>query len=297
MRLSICILVFLFLASIVAAADRSSTRSDFSIAGCDNGLALDTCSLDRRNYCGSDGISYNTLQDVNGCSFGEDSYTSGRYCCPDGFVCTNDDGPICVQRTIECISFSEEDECEDNSCSWLDNGEGGECYDNPNDNACGFYQTDDACVEDVYNLGQMGIGAEGCSGYYEDNCGEISFVVNGCKCEWDEGSDRCELSKNITQEIYGTNPIKLQCKQFFETANCVEGKRHIVWESDLVEIFTGATATEEQKACLKDKLPCNNGSEDRDCGKPLLKLSGFSLFSLVISFMIIMFAYYFKKNN
>jgi hypothetical protein len=64
------------------------------------------------------------------------------------------------------------------------------------------------------------------------------------------------------------------------------------WTASLISVPTGVLATPAQIACLENVV-CKAGSEVRDCGKPLLKLSGFSTFSLIVSFLLIIVIYYF----
>ncbi|MDP2946841.1 MAG: hypothetical protein Q8N88_01890, partial [Nanoarchaeota archaeon] len=106
MRWSIILLVFLSL-SFALADNRSSTRSDFNIAGCANGLPVGTCSSDGYIYCGTDLIQYNTMN--IGCTMGKSNFITGidPQCCPENNICS---GGACVP--VGCSAYTNQPDCE-----------------------------------------------------------------------------------------------------------------------------------------------------------------------------------------
>jgi len=291
------LLILVFAVGFVVADSTSSTESNFTIAGCTDGLALGSCSADGNYYCNEAGASsIKTMESVLACSMGKSSYMVGEaQCCPEGFTCTNSG---CEFANCESINNQEDCEESEKGCLWFDDGEDASCISGFVEGlGCGDYKTSLACTKDIYNLAtKKGWKAEDCEGAFVD-C-TFSFVINGCDCAWNPVG-YCYLAKNITQEIYGDKPFVAQCRTNSTLSNvCVDGKKTVTWTSELVTVPTvswGKALTPADELCLETKV-CDSGSKQVDCAKPLLKLPVFSSFAFVMSIFMIYAVYYFKRK-
>lgn len=292
MRWSILILLVLAL-TFVLADDKSTTRSDFNIAGCTNGLAAGACSNDGRFYCGTDLQFYNTEDDAKGCSLGQDSYTSGdSQCCRETFVC-NPDPSILKCEFAGCSGISDKVPCETAGCFWMENGADSFCVDSLKGYGCGIYKEPKACEADIYNLGQEGEGTEVCGTYITPPTKNISYVIPAetCECEWNDG---CSLAYSIYSEIFGNIPDSFKCLKDYNSDNCVDGKMNVNWIATTTNRTGNFTSAVPLDVLTESK--CIGGGLTKDCAKPLLKLPAFSLFALISSILIISAIYYFRKK-
>ncbi|MCK5472652.1 MAG: LamG domain-containing protein, partial [Planctomycetes bacterium] len=211
----------------------SETQTDFTISGCDlgdGGLAADSCSFDGNWFCGDeDGnyVLYNTLYDERGCAFGGTSAPvfGQPQCCPIGFVCVDDpdEGLVCMQRLEECANQTTRGDCEAIGCYWLNNI----CVDRPADYSCDVYDSESACLNDSFHLGQTGVGTEVCGTYFV--VGNDGYVIpfDTCRCDWDGA--KCALGYDVLEEIHGGNPNSFRCVKGFDIGDCIEGTQIIKW--------------------------------------------------------------------
>jgi hypothetical protein len=75
----------------------------------------------------------------------------------------------------------------------------------------------------------------------------------------------------------------------------VNGSREVNWTSEVVFSGPWDDAAGPSQACL-DLLGCNDGNETLTCGENLIKLPGFSLFSLFLSVFVVGI-YFFVSGN
>lgn len=149
------------------ASGVSSTRADFVILGCSvtdslgtYGIAAGSCSKNGRWFCESIGNPLYTLSTTGACSIG------GGNCCPQGFKCNSTDQ--CEARTEDCSINTDSTSCKEDNCFWLEKDGKGICAERPSDFSCSYYENEPDCKEDVWNLGQEGIGTEVCGSYVVD---------------------------------------------------------------------------------------------------------------------------------
>lgn len=306
MRWGIFVLTGLFLVSFALGAGGSGTQSNFNIAGCDwgeVGLAADSCSYDGNYYCGNDSgsfILYDTFYDSGGCAYGGTSAPGAGQpqCCPIGYECVDDpsqipyQGLVCVQRLSECSNQKNVGDCESMGCYWLN----GACIDRPADYSCDVYETESACLEDTFSLGQMGVGTEVCGTYFVVN--SVGFVIpfDSCRCGW-TGSE-CKLNYEVLEEIHGGNENTFRCVKGFEIGNCTEGIQLVKWGAlpQVIAGYAGSVVNIPYDVLSAAGCVSNSEGVERDCGAPIVKLFGFSLFSLFVSIGIVYLFYYFRKD-
>lgn len=310
MRLKVLILLGIFLVSFVSADDSSETQTDFNIIGCtfdfeggEIGVAAGECSTgdaDGYFYCDENKTPFITTEEGFGCSLGEDSYTLGDdFCCPSGFFCNETEGGefICDRRYENCFNATTESDCNEIGCIWLNDI----CVENVRDFDCGIYDNEEDCNEDVWNLGQIGVGTEFCGTIIECNNGTVYTISkDGCECEWYPLAPvgmKCQVKLVGVQMFFEdiNTRDEFSCSNVYESGECIEGEQNITWYSNIstdgFDEFGGVVPED----CL-DALGCNGGETTRFCGEPIVKLSGFSLFSLFFSLFIIG-TYYFLHNS
>lgn len=275
MRGEIFLLSLLFLFAFASAENKSFTETEFNIPGCSNGLAAGMCSVDGRYYCHDDGTLYNTGNSGFACD----------YCCPLGTSCTSEG---CRQFLVDCSGIDSSSQCQSQGCFWL----GSSCEYNPYEYGCSVYSDSSSCNDDEFGLGQRGIGTDGCEkGFYIDSCHQnISFVVSNCACEWNGG--RCELIREVKEEIYSVNPIEYKCREYFDVGGCEDYVKTINVAAVLGNVW-GSFGNED---CLRTEIPCNDRTYQVSCGRPFLQLPGFSFFALITSLLLI-FGLYVKKKD
>jgi hypothetical protein len=295
----------------------SSTDTIFTVNGCnielDDGTVInlgknicysgdDDGNHDGEYFCDEDGNLWNTLEENLGCAMGDGDFVTGSdFCCPPGMFC-NQTGPItfqCAQRLENCVDQDNPSDCADAGCVWLDIDE--ECSDGLRDYECSYYDTEESCLEDKWNLGQIGIGTELCGTIMECNNGEVfSIPIDDCSCSWYEDADegeKCQVKLIGVQMFFDplSGQDRFECANSYNLGECVSGEQTISWSSTskVLEGFDAATTVPND--CL-EALNCNGGESVRLCGEPIIKLPGFSLFSLFSSLFIIGIYCFFKRD-
>lgn len=292
----------------------SSTRSDFTLAGCQlpdgSSISAGSCSRNGLFYCGNQSLElYYTLgghpdyPGHRGCSLEEATYADGTpQCCPSGYLCGDDpdEGLVCNLRLVECAIQPNRDACDKAGCFWIE-GEG--CVDNPSDYSCSIYTSKTSCDLDVWNVGAAGIGTEVCGTYFVDDitAGDPQGYVipqDSCKCDWvpdPVNGDKCKLGYDVVPDIYGSNPSTFRCQKDFSTGDCIDGKQQINWLSDPTDPQNWGGPIPQ---AVLDLAGCgsDDGGVSRDCGEPIIKLPAFSFFALMSSLTIIGLVYFFKKE-
>ena len=299
---------------VSGAGGTSQTEAVFNIQGCSFevgsktiGVAKGECSVDGEYFCSDDKEDFVTGLEGLGCAMGDSGYDSANndpYCCPPGSFCNEtsagSDVFKCDFRTVNCTSFDgNEADCKNNDCVWLDITD--ECVDMPRDYSCGYYDNESVCNADEWNLGKIGVGTELCGTTMECNGTTFSVPESECACAWydlaPEGQ-KCQVKFVGVQMFYtpGGTPDRFQCSNTYELGDCSEGVQNVNWSSNstVIDGFGGASAVPED--CLAN-LNCNGGATERGCGEPLIRVPGFSLFSLIASVVILISVYAFKLNR
>lgn len=297
MRFGDFVLLGIFLIGFISAGS-SSTETEFVIAGCtfdfegvSIGVSAGECSggiAAGYFYCEYDTTPWITMEEGRGCSMGSATYTLGEdFCCPVGMFC-NETGLgsfRCDNRLENCVDQDNKDECENNGCVWMEIDE--ECTGSPRDYDCGYYDTSAACLDDEWNLGVAGIGTEFCGTTIECDGKIFSIPDSSCGCEWypsaPEG-DKCQLKIIGAEMFYSGDQDKFECSNVYSLGECIEGLQDVSWisTSSIIDGFPSGIPEE----CLS-AVGCNNGESTRFCGEPIIKLPGFSLFSLLIAFALV----------
>jgi len=295
------------LISFVSANNNSSsTLTDFNIGGCnfnfDNStinVATGTCSskvAPGEFFCDYNNYGWITRKVGLGCSLGANSYTAGsNSCCPSGMECNTTNGGFqCVSRTENCIDQTNKKSCNKIDCVWLNITN--TCVDSIRDLSCGYYDTKTLCSNDIYNLGGNGIGTELCGTTAKCQNETFSIPQNGCSCQWYQLAPlgkQCQVKLVGVQMFYGATPNKFECSNIYSLGNCTNGKQNVSWTSS--SLVLNGSWNSVPKDCL-NAFSCNGGEKVRYCGEPIVKLPGFSLFSLLVSLGIIGLYYFFKRD-
>ncbi len=307
MKYSYLILLGIFVMTFVFAD--STTETKFNIVGCnfefegeDVGVAAGECSGGSASgyfFCGTDATSWETTKDGLGCSMGNENYELGdNFCCPAGMFCnkTISGGFKCERRLENCFNQKDKDECEKNGCLWMNVTN--ECSDGTRDYDCSYYKDEDSCNTDIWNLGKSGIGAELCGTTVE--CGDkgnkktFSIPDSSCGCVWYPLAG-CQFKMVGAQMFYGGEQDKFSCSNVYSFGECLGGSQEINWTSNAKVISGFSPNGTIPKDCL-EIFKCEGGKGTRLCGEPIVKLPGFSLFSLVFSLIIIGLFFVFKRK-
>jgi len=308
MRFEILILLGILLISFTSAnGHSSSTATDFNIGGCNFNfkgeiisVTTGTCSTGEASgkfFCDNNYVGWVTTDSGLGCSRGQTSYTLGDgSCCPPGMFCneTGTEQFQCVRDTENCIDQLNKGDCEAIDCMWLNTT--GKCVDGPGDLSCGYYDTDASCIADVYDLGKNGIGTNLCGTITECQGETYSIPKNGCSCEWyplAPTGKECQVKLIGVQTFYNATPNKFECSNSYSLGDCVDGKQNVSWTSSS-SVINGSWGSVPED-CL-DAFNCNGGESERRCGGPIIKLPGFSLFSLFASLGIIGLYFFLRKD-
>jgi len=282
----------------------STSKSDFNIAGCTlpggDGLTRASCSIDGEYYCDEDEAVYATRTEQYGCSLGEVGYTPGDdYCCPSGLYCNGTF--VCDQRVEQCNEQFTESDCEEIGCLWLDDE--GLCVDSTSDYSCSIYQTLENCEEDIWNLAKQGVGTEICGMYIVvDNIGYV-IPYDSCSCEWDETEAdpefMCKLGYDVYPDVYGANPDWFKCLKAFDIGECIDGVQDFSWVISSVNAtgvfdITSPNWNVTLYENVAEAAGCATGDSVRNCGEPVIRLPGFSLFAFFVSVFIISLFYFLK---
>jgi len=293
------ILLIVLLATFVYAD--STTQTQFNIWGCnfpfDGGtlaVASEECSTgdaDGLFYCGLDLSHWVTVEEGLGCSMGSPTYTPGEnFCCPAGFFCnetsTSPSQYTCNRRLENCEDQTTNETCIAIGCLWMEIES--ICTDSARHYDCGYYNTNDSCLLDEWNLGRSGVGTELCGTTIE--CGGETFSIpeDDCECTWYEDApvgDKCQLKMMAIQYFYTGEPNSFECSNIYNLGECNDGVQNVTWFSNS-SVVNGSFPPIVLDECL-EILGCNSGESTRFCGEPIIKLPGFSLFSLLVSLVII----------
>ena len=300
---------------LAGAGEVSTSRTDFTLAGCPfpggGGITAGSCSRNGMYYCGETSFTlYETLYDDGGCSMENPlGYESGTpQCCPSGYLCGDDPdtpGPelVCNQRTIDCSTQENKDDCDHAGCFWLEE-EGGICVDNPSDYSCSIYQSEDSCNLDVWNVGAAGMGTEVCGTYFVESDQVYVIPQGSCNCDWTnpDGDGECVLGYDVVPDIYGGIENTFRCQKDFTTGECIDGLQQVSWTADGIEgtgnFSVGPFFDAIKYAAVLAAAGCETDAVgiQRDCGEPIVKLPAFSFFALMSSMGIIGLVYFFKRE-
>ncbi|MCK5449281.1 hypothetical protein KAI32_00275 [Candidatus Pacearchaeota archaeon] len=284
------LLLGIFMINIVIGTS-SNTQSNFTISGCnfeETGLTNGSCSPGGYFSCSHENgnyVLYDTLKDNRGCSLGATTYTpNSKFCCPDGYFCNNTAGPLCNLRLENCFDQDNEDDCLAIGCYWLF----GVCTEVPSEYSCSIYENSDDCNEDVWELGQIGIGTEICgTNFTADN---TKYIVprKSCRCKWDNST--CELAFDILEEIHNGTTNSFECLKSFDIGDCINGTQ-LIWWNATPQITEGYSLGVPISILEAAKCIDNTEGGERACGIPTLKLFGFGLLSFLMSLGIISLFY------
>ncbi|MCK4999847.1 MAG: LamG domain-containing protein [Anaerohalosphaera sp.] len=296
---------------LAGGSQTSGTQANFTIKGCMipgfGGLSSDSCSRYGYYYCDASGIGYDTIEDAGGCTEAGNANWRLDPCCPDGYEC-NDDTVAgdykCVQTTDNCADNDNKVDCEKERCIWItDPTKADFCTDSLSDYSCSFYtntgnninEAQENCKEDLYNLGKTGVGTEKCGTYVYDDALLVDYLIpmDSCKCAWN--SDKCSLAIGGVPDVYGVNPENFTCFKSFTMGECTEaGTQDVEWDVEAVNssAFSGLPQL-EQDAALK-ATGCVEGSAERSCGDPIVKLPFFGFLEFAACCVIISMLYYFN---
>src|SRR3989344_1376675 len=281
MKVTKLILIFLVVFSFTNITAQSNIFQEFSVAGCtinEVQIALNSCSKDGNYFCN------NNLQAVStsngGCNLGSSS--GQTQCCPAGKICNKQNGN-CELRTKQCESFSDKSSCEANSCYFVDNA----CSDRPTDYSCNTYKTQLSCNDDIQNLGSTGIGTEICGSYFAVSTENFVIPQNSCKCGWNPTANQCELKYDVSKDIYSGTRDYFTCSKLIENGPCIDGSQTIEQTSR----FLGIGSLSNPTTYILSGASCTSESYTRVCGKPIIKLPGFSKLSFALVMIILALFY------
>lgn len=192
-----------------------------------------------------------------------DCYRSGggypsTTCCPSGYTC-NIATKICIEGTIYL---------------------------------CGQYNDEDSCNNFNYDVGIFTIEeltgiSPFCNTWQDYNESCVRFIGN-CRCEWRE--DQCDAIYDSVILCEGEIPIG-ECD--FSPLDI----RDECEESGFLYYVVKANWTGEENSSIMGYDECVDKESNSPCGKPFLKLSGFSLFALVSALVLIFIIYYFTRKR
>jgi len=189
-------------------------------------------------------------------------YKGGGYpsttCCPSGYTC-NIATKICIEGTIYL---------------------------------CGQYNDEDSCNNFNYDVGIFTIEeltgiSPFCNTWQDYNESCVRFIGN-CRCEWRE--DQCDAIYDSVILCEGEIPIG-ECD--FSPLDI----RDECEESGFLYYIVKANWTGEENSSIIGYDECVDKESKSPCGKPFLKLSGFSLFALVSALVLIFIIYYFTRKR
>lgn len=179
-------------------------------------------------------------------------------CCPSGYTC-NIATKICIEGTIYL---------------------------------CGQYNDEDSCNNFNYDVGIFTIEeltgiSPFCNTWQDYNESCVRFIGN-CRCEWRE--DQCDAIYDSVILCEGEIPIG-ECD--FSPLDI----RDECEESGFLYYVVKANWTGEENSSIMGYDECVDKESNSPCGKPFLKLSGFSLFALVSALVLIFIIYYFTRKR
>jgi hypothetical protein len=273
MKREMLALIFVLSFVFVYASD---SQVDINLIGCSEGdynLFYGDCSADGEKFC-DQGTMLTMVQD--NCSLGDSP------CCPAGFFCNGSDR--CAQRTTPCTDHEDQDACEEGQCFWFSIGDNeGFCADRPSEMNCGIYPNKDSCEEDSYNLGQVGDGTDVCGNYLPNG---LLVKQDSCACSWNDSSDICELTYEVTEEyenIGGSSGgSKFRCNKKFINGDCIDGVQTII---------TNVTFNPHKSLSYLQSVGCVNSERTRVCGRASVKLPGLSTWGILIVLLVVIMYY------
>jgi len=233
---------------------------DFSVGGCDNGLAFGQCSEDGTQFCqqiNDQGIIRSTIEG-DYCNL----YTGQGNCCPPGNTCGISG---CEERSCSDQSCQEgEGYCEDTGCVCM-HWNNQQCYDSKDFLSCGDYKTESSCEKDILDKG------------------------SGGECYWNEDDENCNYRSNTitTQEGY-----QFKCIKTFTKSDVSEGISKLSWIAVPEWISNEPPAQEKQTVLQREG--CVNG--ERLIKYNILRLPFFSFIELCLALGLIFIIYYFKNQ-
>jgi len=293
-RVFICVffvfLIFLSLSSFVFATPSppvvSSAKVSFVLAGCEynnNWYPYGSCFDGRTKFCKSSGTSWEILDNFK---YGS-CVQSG--CCPSGYRCgcknSQSSCPsqqkICVPSEI-CEEIKNEDTCLISNCYWLP-GEN-KCLDRSAVLSCSNYTTNESCVEDVLNLGEIGLGTDVCTNARIVSGGLVT-VPGSCKCIWNGTSSNgnCILDHKTINGTYSPDTLHyFDCGKSFLVSECIGGFINYSWN---VSVLNKNPPTWNPDIVQMEESGCVAGSKIINCGGNAAKLPGFSFINVLLVFL------------
>jgi len=190
-------------------------------------------------------------------------------CCPVGFECTRGEG-------LGCQPMDEDDLC-------------------MNIASCFNYDNETGCIDDVCRVGKSGgrgVGTEICGQtfFVDFNGGEWNIVTDdSCRCAW-TGTE-CIFKYNVSETFYTEENNLFLCEKKFKSGECMGGKMDISWTARAVWKPGKEPQDENKKKKILEQSRCVDGNDKVNCGEPLVKLSFFTLISLMATICAIVIIY------
>jgi hypothetical protein len=161
---------------------------------------------------------------------------------------------------------------------------------------CGQYTNENSCNNANSNVGittveeLVGISPF-CNTQQDYNNSCVKFIGN-CRCEWKNGQCDSLYDSDIMCPSSSGGRISLgKCDFSFSEI------RDECEESGFLYYITRALWTGDVGSNVFGYDECKDKESRVDCGKPLLKLPGFSFFALILSVFLIFFIYYLTKMS
>jgi hypothetical protein len=159
---------------------------------------------------------------------------------------------------------------------------------------CGQYGDEESCENANYDIGEKSVeevvGDDSFCGmqrvYSEDE--DCMEYISDCRCEWEDG--KCDsVYDSIIVCPDGDIPSGECSFSFLEVIDECDTLGYLTYITDA--LWSGAN-----DPSILGFEDCVDKEDHADCGSPLLKLPGFSLFALIISLVIIFVIYHFRKK-
>ena len=298
-------LLFLSTNTLAQTPGQSDIETTVHVKGCElaNGETVlkGACSKDGKFYCDNNEELQNTLLETNACALGKTTYTTGaEQCCPSGYLCNENGDMTCGLRLTPCSEYATQNDCNTNTCFWIDDGTEQFCVDKPTDYSCGVYQTQDACTQDIFNLGQNGLGTEGCGQFFEHNEGTTddgTYIISpsSCYCTWtlDAAGNYCGLTYTATPHVFLEQIDKGICNLDYTSEPCIDGIQEVRWTHIFNELPVGAF---QDKTALATTIACTDGTKTRICGVETITLPGISIYGILATITLLGIYYTRKKE-
>ncbi|MFA5060750.1 MAG: hypothetical protein WC494_00340 [Candidatus Pacearchaeota archaeon] len=159
---------------------------------------------------------------------------------------------------------------------------------------CGQYEDEESCENANYDIGEKSVeeivGKTSFCGtqrvYSEDE--DCIEYISDCRCEWDNG--KCDsVYDSLVICPDGTIPSGECSFSFLEVIDECETEGYLTY---ITEAVWGGV----NDSSILGFEDCADKEDHADCGTPLLKLPGFSVFAIIISLALIFVIYYFRKK-